>query len=395
MIETIEDWNTRLEYCGCCEMPVCPAPVMVCEGKTGSADCSDYEGDPDPAYDYGCFLPFVAPSVGPNDDIPTIYQRKKDEGAKDNYSGQYSSQNNDNLVSTITAQVTSVSSFNSDNTPVRNTFSQTTQWDSNISSGGALPGGVESTYSSISTDGGVDTTRWGLNSLSIAVNDITATVKRLGIQTATTNNGPIHTHETTGPYSSKSENRSVGTREKYTSSSELSQEISKSGLITRAEGEMPEEWSEGGCAAIRDLSWPTLSEAEASLGGSWPSDGGGTDALESPTVSASVTAFRFRFRIPYTHTGSKFTITYDVAEFPQDEDVDPFFVSEDNVVEWTGPGDQEDPEGNSWLTPWVEIDPPEESGERRIVNIRYTCYTGAKFGVKPQVMGEAFEPPAP
>jgi hypothetical protein len=104
---------------------------------------------------------------------------------------------------------------------------------------------------------------------------------------------------------------------------------------------------------------------------------------------------RFRFRIPNTHLGSKFTITYDVAEFPEDEEVDPSFVSQDNVVEWTGPGNQEDPDGDSWLTPWVELNPPEISGERRIVNIRYTCYSGDKFGVKPQVMGEAFEPPAP
>jgi hypothetical protein len=101
---------------------------------------------------------------------------------------------------------------------------------------------------------------------------------------------------------------------------------------------------------------------------------------------------RFRFRIPNTHLGSKFTITYDIAEFP--EDGDPSFVSEDNVVEWTGPGSglSTDP---SWLTDWIEIDPPEVPGERRVVNIRFTCYTGTKFGSKPQVTGEAFEPPAP
>jgi hypothetical protein len=42
------------------------------------------------------------------------------------------------------------------------------------------------------------------------------------------------------------------------------------------------------------------------------------------------------------------------------------------------------------LTDWVVIDPPETSGERRIVNVRYTCYSGAKYGVKPQIMGEAY-----
>jgi hypothetical protein len=118
--------------------------------------------------------------------------------------------------------------------------------------------------------------------------------------------------------------------------------------------------------------------------------------LSPPTTSASATvrSARFRFRIPDTHTGSYFKITYDIAEFPDDEEVDPFFVSQDNVVEWAGPGtgDIDDP---SWLTDWVVIDPPYDPGERRVVNIRYTCYSGTKYGSKPQVMGEAFSPPEP
>jgi hypothetical protein len=106
-----------------------------------------------------------------------------------------------------------------------------------------------------------------------------------------------------------------------------------------------------------------------------------------------LTKIRHRFRIPTTHTGSYFKITYDIADFP--EDGDPSFISQDNVIEWTGPGTgvQNDP---SWLAgDWIEIDPPEVPGERRIVNIRYTCYAGTKFGSKPQVMGESLEIPPP
>lgn len=101
---------------------------------------------------------------------------------------------------------------------------------------------------------------------------------------------------------------------------------------------------------------------------------------------------RIRFRIPIAHTGSKFYITYDIAEFPTDGD--PSFVSQDNTLEWTGPGtgDQSDP---SWLTDWVVVPPPEVAGERRVVNIRYTCYSGTKYGAKPQVMGEVLEIPPP
>jgi hypothetical protein len=114
----------------------------------------------------------------------------------------------------------------------------------------------------------------------------------------------------------------------------------------------------------------------------------------SPSIEADfIRKVRIRFRIPTTHTGSYFKITYDIAEFP--EDGDPSFISQDNVIEWTGPGTggQSDP---SWLAgDWVEIEPPEDPGERRIVNIRYTCYAGTKFGVRPQVTGESLEIPPP
>lgn len=108
-----------------------------------------------------------------------------------------------------------------------------------------------------------------------------------------------------------------------------------------------------------------------------------------------LTPYRFRFKIPSSHTGTFFKITYDIAEFPTDPLVDDSFVSEDNVVEWTGPGDPEDSEDATWLTDWIEIDPPDVPGERRVVNIRFTCYQGTKYGVKPQTTGESFTPPTP
>jgi hypothetical protein len=37
-IDTLDLWNSRLSACGCCQMPVCPTPVLICEVKTASAD---------------------------------------------------------------------------------------------------------------------------------------------------------------------------------------------------------------------------------------------------------------------------------------------------------------------------------------------------------------------
>lgn len=182
----------------------------------------------------------------------------------------------------------------------------------------------------------------------------------------------------------------------------------------------------------------TLSEAEAALSAasaridwdprrvttSWASFTAflSTNPETSTLVSrATMTFSRFRFLIDAVHKGSYFKITYDIAEFPAgwDNEIDdpdyvppdvepeggfppvpqipdpdapsPSFVSEDNVVEWSGPGtgSRLDP---SWFTPWVEIKPPDVPGQRRVVNIRYTCYRGTKYGVKPQTIGEAFVP---
>jgi hypothetical protein len=178
----------------------------------------------------------------------------------------------------------------------------------------------------------------------------------------------------------------------YTQSTQesLTAPVTKSDLIAKALELMAATWVTGFCASLRDVDWPTIEEAKALYAGAWPACGAivGNVPPTAPFPFATLRKVRFRFRIPTAHTGSYFKITYDIAEFP--EDGDPSFVSEDNVVEWTGPGTgaSTDP---SWLTPWVEVEPPEVPGQRRIVNIRFTCYHGEKFGVKPQVTGEALE----
>jgi hypothetical protein len=58
--------------------------------------------------------------------------------------------------------------------------------------------------------------------------------------------------------------------------------------------------------------------------------------------------------------------------------------------DWEGPGDPED--ADSWKSGWYEIDPPEEPGEVRVVNIRFECYQGP-YGNKPQITGEAYDIP--
>jgi hypothetical protein len=98
------------------------------------------------------------------------------------------------------------------------------------------------------------------------------------------------------------------------------------------------------------------------------------------------TMFRFKWVIPDTWTGSHFKITWDIATYPTDPDAEISYI-QDLTWEWTGPGDPEDED--SWKSGWYEIDPPGEPGERKIVNVRYSCYRSPKFGNKPQITGDA------
>ena len=107
-----------------------------------------------------------------------------------------------------------------------------------------------------------------------------------------------------------------------------------------------------------------------------------------------ITKAQYRWVIPKTwsiytsdpFTGTYFKICWDIAFQPPEGD--PSIISEDEVWEWTGPGDPEN--DDSWISPWFNLDAPPEDGMSFVANIRFECYR-SKFGTKPQVMGEAVE----
>ena len=104
---------------------------------------------------------------------------------------------------------------------------------------------------------------------------------------------------------------------------------------------------------------------------------------------------RYRWKIPTDFKGTYFKITWDEVYFPPDYDPDnpdspqPSPVNRDLTVTWEGPGDPEDPQ--SWMaTDWRALNPPDQPGETRLVNIRFECYH-TPYGNKPQVTGEAVD----
>ena len=101
---------------------------------------------------------------------------------------------------------------------------------------------------------------------------------------------------------------------------------------------------------------------------------------------------RYRWKIPTSHEGTFFKITWDVLFFPDDVNLKPSFIEHDKTWKWSGPGNKDDHEGESWKGPWNEIPVPVKSGECRIVNIRFECYGKTPYGNKPQITGEGYEP---
>jgi hypothetical protein len=390
-IETLADWKARLEMCGCCEMPVCPEPVMVCESMNLSIVLSGGFQDPDypPGGDfdlalwqtnkkrtteYACNLAVDEDTTdGSGGGVHTIGSGSFTAVHVETYDEVWDKGGCSAFSNTVTETYSGDGSFTVEEqvefacggvwTKKKLTFTETVF---TYVGGDANPSPPPAFYAA-------DTWR----------RDLTEEVfSYLCDGGVLVDDGSVVTPTTDfWTYPSVITTAAAG--------------VHPDRVITRANiYEEPVSWSD---LEAEMLAWITANKAApcwastgvckatktASPPGSYLTGG-------SPIISTK--PLRFRFRIPDTHLGSKFTITYDIGEFPTDGD--PSFVSQDNVVEWTGPGSgaSSDP---SWLTPWVEIDPPEVPGERRIVNIRFSCYTGTKFGSKPQVMGEALDIPPP
>ena len=156
-----------------------------------------------------------------------------------------------------------------------------------------------------------------------------------------------------------------------------------------------------------------------------------TEALSRTTCEeifpSEITAIKrrlvsYRWRIPHMtswgqdpnalvpNTGVYFKITWDVATEPDQSYVEQYWngtawvnrtvaissapatLQEDLTWEWSGPGtgDIDDP---SWLSGDYFLLPPDEPGIRKIVNVRYESYRSTRIGMKPQLLGEAYELP--
>jgi hypothetical protein len=122
-------------------------------------------------------------------------------------------------------------------------------------------------------------------------------------------------------------------------------------------------WTAGSsCEAVRTINFATCGGA----------------ATQEP-IDITLRTVRYRWRVPSSHLGTYYKITWDVLYEPvgwDDEDIPeaerPLRYSRTNLtVEWEGPGTgaQSDP---SWLAgDWFVLELPEEPGVRKIINVRF------------------------
>jgi len=368
-------------------MPECPRPFVMTSRKTGSSD-----------FIYFFYYPFVAPALSPEDFFPTIYL------------------NHDNVREKVTNGT--VKLLNSyvyfpeqsgeiyDEMNYINWTEYVFAWSLDIgASSGSHVWREYYNFEDPPTCEEIESYAYTADDFFIPLVDFTPNATPDPIVEPTTLTywfwsesalvgGDADPQGCPGPFVEKTENN-IDLTVELKSVNDLSEALTPDDVTAQATDKMnggETEWSDPSVNDHTDflraeyvLQWPKISDY------SYPPDVTDMPEAQYNLTDFSVEAFkakvRFRFRIPITHTGSKFYITYDIVDFP--EDGDPSIVSEDNMIEWAGPGtgDQADP---SWLTDEVEIIPPTVPGERRVVNVRYTCYSGAKYGAKPQLMGEAF-----
>lgn len=349
-------------------MPVCPTPVFVYQSKTGE-DSRSY-----------VIYPYVQPAGDPSDLVPTLYEEQEVA-----FSGFVINGTQQTLE-----RIDDGGGFS------REIFKEDIYTDWGLPGGSWVAGGTTYTHEMPSTCSSTANAGTGVAIGWFTPIDCpdpictpTTWTRFSGCRKSQIGTLPLSPQGCPGPFADYAYTRAVDATRVRHYKLELSEPVTADDLIAEADANLAAAvWSSESISpfapkAIFELDWPVIADRV------WPPCG--DDNFEGINgVEASKRRIRFRFRIPTSHGGSKFYITYDIAEFP--EDGDPSLVSQDNVVEWTGPGtgSSSDP---SWLTPWVEIDPPTDPGERRIVNIRFTCYSGTRYGSKPQVMGEALEIP--
>lgn len=393
-VETVHDWNSLLEACGCCPMPYCPVPELEAECKSntnsdflywpylvsGSGDLTLYETWTQTSFgtvENGEFFAYDPLLI--SDDTRRVWERWY-------------------VSAGIYLKYYSYMQF----------IMEDGSWRQNDSD--------SSTAGSISPSQRAD--QAGLLSQTRAAGwmcDLTTATTATfssGRWDATSVSEAPTTEPTTPPWADGPMVYSaVGVwREGSGNNHTLSGPVTKSDFMGDVETAL-DSMSWGSCSSsggsgsawgdYNTSLWPTADDFLAEFGSLAPCPPPPGTSNRNTYVQFGKKKMRLRWLVPSTFLGSYFKITWDFVYFPNRYVVfssggdfeDGEFALENATWEWTGPGDPGDPA--SWQSPWFEY--PElpsgyTSGAIYVRNIRYECYR-SPYGSVPAVTGLPWTPP--
>jgi len=448
-LTTLTDWNATLARCeGCCEMPECVAPTWTCESISGIAHAysgldADYEtalnawveggevGDP-PAepegygeWAAGCWTQFSEPEGEPEDDLPVMFRRWKQETGYEGEEGYYVTYNLAAwpIVGGITADPGASGEW------IKKTWTGLEHetayrsvsgfwWDDGEGDAGCTGGAYDATTDSLEI---AHTADWVAlnNPAEIEATTYIPANSRYGMGSSSGTYNTAQDLPTGGPCNWDNADEGIPWSVEFFKNEDeqwLSDSITKSELAAKAAENQPEWGGDGvgtSCAASLSVDWPSIGYHYTGDPAGWP----GPEDLPFPTeAAATATRSRRKWTVPTTHLGTYYRVMWNVIEEPEgwdatinDPEITPPYplpegwehpqipdpeaparswVSED--LEWTWEGAAYNPEGppdETRVSPWQVIDAPSTPGIRRIVNIRVWCYRGP-YGSLPQTVGE-------
>lgn len=385
MIEALEDWNERLEQCGCCAMPVCPEPQIECESKNitlqpcgltaeqwfvqlgggaaeGLVPCEDagkrwmaatassnetvsfdqtIGGQPDYSYtetqEFGCSW-----TKGWEDDEEWVEGEQCEEHGR-----VCGGQEQSNAMAAYSFESTT----------------QDGEWVVTESGSGSVSG-VGSTTNVVLTTTSTEP-------------DFESTTRTVSIATRCPSNFPAIDVQWTGSgfleeggqtYEDSGGGIESTTTEEWTYSISLSEPVDVSAMQIEANlrfGRMT-CYPGAACVAMREIEFTECGDP--------------LEEVEDSPVNWVETRVRYRWVVPEEHAGSYFKIEWDEIFFPAGWDSGepgaPLPEVTPKSWEWSG-GDRE----SAWS---METAVPEgERGSVEVCNVRWICYR-SPFGSKPQ-----------
>jgi hypothetical protein len=383
-IETLEDWNTRLGYCGCCGMPDCPTPEIEIENKEAffAIDCYFF---------INAFLDGF--------DCNMQYARWKNLDRSCNYSNSFSTDYSDRTTSFSTSR-----SSNENWTKEMVTTEGGRICRQHITSNSSETSTTTTTYDDPPDEGAILSQVYTASS---TYDSDTPPVVCTSSTTTTYEGLPaVTTPGTACPSSACNFSNPVG------SGSTITYSETAGTQTWSATDTYSNRWTVGDLQSEVDI---VMADATWTPGGTYlagrsivytlcPVDPDADPVVYEPALDCpeaeTETKGRYRFRIPSDHTGTTFSLEWDEVFFPDGYAEEGYSGDAPTVTAksytWSGPGNAEDPDDASWFSPWsTEVTVPAGIvGVVEIRNFRFTCRGNGPYGNKPQYSGSTYIPPA-